>query len=159
MAEAFVAKATEMTDGDRRIVTVGDKEIGVFFKDGEYFAYRNLCVHAGGPVCEGLLINRVIDLIDEDLKYQGQTFFRRSPLRVPMARLRIRPQNRQVCGESDTPAAELRRRGKKRRHPRPRLIRRYLGGKWQTDVPDGPRRLQQRVLNGAISRERSPPSA
>ena len=74
MAEAFVAKATEMTDGDRRIVTVGDKEIGVFFKDGEYFAYRNLCVHAGGPVCEGLLINRVIDLIDEDLKYQGQTF-------------------------------------------------------------------------------------
>ncbi|HWG05174.1 MAG TPA: Rieske 2Fe-2S domain-containing protein [Beijerinckiaceae bacterium] len=74
MPEAFVAKISDMADGDRRIVTVADKEIGVFRKDGAYYAYRNLCVHAGGPACEGLMINRVIDLIDADMKYQGQTF-------------------------------------------------------------------------------------
>ena len=38
-------------------------EIGVFFKDGAYFAYSNYCVHSGGPACEGIMINRVVDVI------------------------------------------------------------------------------------------------
>jgi nitrite reductase/ring-hydroxylating ferredoxin subunit len=72
--EHFVSKAAAMSDGDRLILTVGEREIGVFCKDGGYFAYANYCVHAGGPVCEGLIINRVVDLIDADRKYEGQTF-------------------------------------------------------------------------------------
>jgi nitrite reductase/ring-hydroxylating ferredoxin subunit len=74
MPECFVAKASEMTDGDRRIVLAGSTEIGVFYKDGDYFAYSNTCLHSGGPACEGLLINRVVDVIAPDLTYQGQTF-------------------------------------------------------------------------------------
>src|SRR5215813_10101115 len=72
--EGFVAKASEMQDGDRRIVVAGNAEIGVFYKDGAYFAYSNTCVHAGGPACEGLMINRVVDVIAPDRTYQGQTF-------------------------------------------------------------------------------------
>jgi nitrite reductase/ring-hydroxylating ferredoxin subunit len=63
MSECFVAKASEMRDGDRRIVVNGNAEIGVFFKDGDYFAYSNYCVHSGGPACEGIIINRVVDVI------------------------------------------------------------------------------------------------
>ena len=63
MAEWFVAKASELTDGDRRIVTAGRHEIGVFFTGGAYYAYSNTCLHSGGPACEGLLINRVVDII------------------------------------------------------------------------------------------------
>ena len=74
MAELFVAKASDLPDGDRRIVTAGDQEIGVFHKDGAYYAYSNYCVHAGGPACEGLVINRVVDLIAADRSYLGQTF-------------------------------------------------------------------------------------
>jgi nitrite reductase/ring-hydroxylating ferredoxin subunit len=74
MPECFVAKATEMQDGDRRIVVAGAAEIGVFYKDGAYFAYSNFCVHSGGPACEGLMINRVVDVIAADRTYQGQTF-------------------------------------------------------------------------------------
>ena len=65
MPECFVAKASELNDGDRRIVIAGREEIGVFFKDGAYFAYSNYCVHSGGPACEGLMINRVIDVIED----------------------------------------------------------------------------------------------
>ena len=54
MAEWFVARAGELADGDRRIVTAGRHEIGVFFKDGAYYAYSNHCLHSGGPACEGL---------------------------------------------------------------------------------------------------------
>ncbi len=74
MAEWFVAKASEMTDGDRRIVTAGRHEIGVFFTGGSFYAYSNQCIHQGGPACEGLLINQVVDLIAPDRTYQGQTF-------------------------------------------------------------------------------------
>jgi nitrite reductase/ring-hydroxylating ferredoxin subunit len=74
MPECFVAKASEMQDGDRRIVTAGSAEIGVFYKNGDYFAYSNYCVHSGGPACEGLMINRVVDVIAPDRTYQGQTF-------------------------------------------------------------------------------------
>ena len=74
MAACFVAKASELADGDRRIVLAGTAEIGVFYKDGVYFGYSNTCVHSGGPACEGLMINRVVDLIAPDRTYQGQTF-------------------------------------------------------------------------------------
>jgi nitrite reductase/ring-hydroxylating ferredoxin subunit len=74
MAEWFVAKASELPDGDRRVVTAGKQEIGVFHKDGAYYAYSNYCVHSGGPACEGLMINKVLDIIGEDRTYQGQTF-------------------------------------------------------------------------------------
>ena len=74
MPESFVAKATDMQDGDRRIVVAGRHEIGVFFKDGAYYAYSNYCVHAGGPACEGIIVNQVVDGIAADRTYQGQVF-------------------------------------------------------------------------------------
>jgi len=74
MPECFVAKASERADGDRRLVISGAAEIGVFYKGGQYFAYSNTCVHSGGPACEGLMINRVVDVIAPDRTYQGQTF-------------------------------------------------------------------------------------
>src|SRR5580693_10633175 len=59
MAEKFVAKLSEFKDGDRRIVFVGDNEIGVFRHGGEIYAYSNFCLHQGGPACEGLTIAKV----------------------------------------------------------------------------------------------------
>ena len=74
MAEWFVAKASEMSEGDRRIVTAGRRDIGVFCKDGAYYAYSNTCLHQGGPACEGLLINNVVDVVTPDRLYHGQIF-------------------------------------------------------------------------------------
>src|SRR5262249_14698977 len=51
MAEWFVAKISEFADGERRIVTAGKREIGVFHKGGAYYAYSNVCLHQGGPAC------------------------------------------------------------------------------------------------------------
>ena len=36
MAEKFVAKLSEFNDGERRIIFVGDNEIGVFRHEGEF---------------------------------------------------------------------------------------------------------------------------
>jgi nitrite reductase/ring-hydroxylating ferredoxin subunit len=74
MAEWLVGKASDIKDGDRRIVTAGKREIGVFLKDGAFYAYSNTCLHQGGPACEGMMIQNVVDVIDKDRHYQGQTY-------------------------------------------------------------------------------------
>ena len=74
MAEKLVGKVSEMKDGDRRIVFVGDQEIGVFRHEGQYYAYSNFCLHQGGPACEGLIMHQVEDVIGPDKTWVGQKF-------------------------------------------------------------------------------------
>ena len=47
MREVFVAKRSEFPEGARRIVVSGDLEIGVFRRNGAFYAYRNLCAGCG----------------------------------------------------------------------------------------------------------------
>jgi 3-phenylpropionate/trans-cinnamate dioxygenase ferredoxin subunit len=49
-----VAAAGEIAPGQRKIVQVGGRSIGVFNVGGEFFALRNRCPHQGGPLCEGV---------------------------------------------------------------------------------------------------------
>ena len=83
MAEWFVAKASELPDGDRRIVVAGKEEIGVFHQGGTYYAYSNYCVHSGGPACEGILINKVVDLIVPTVPIRDRRFPTRCILSAP----------------------------------------------------------------------------
>ena len=55
MAKHRVAKVGEIPPGGRKIVEVAGRSIGVFNIGGEFFALRNQCPHAGGPLCEGVL--------------------------------------------------------------------------------------------------------
>jgi nitrite reductase/ring-hydroxylating ferredoxin subunit len=49
-----VARADEIAPGERKIVDIGGRSVGVFNIAGEYFALRNRCPHQGGPLCAGL---------------------------------------------------------------------------------------------------------
>ena len=51
--EYAVAGADEIGDGERVVVQIEGREIGVFNVGGEFFAYTNWCAHQGGPCCEG----------------------------------------------------------------------------------------------------------
>ena len=42
--EKLVGKASEFKDGDRRIVFLGNTEVGIFRDKGEYYAYSNYCL-------------------------------------------------------------------------------------------------------------------
>jgi nitrite reductase/ring-hydroxylating ferredoxin subunit len=74
MTEKYVAKVSEFKDGDRRIVFVGEQEIGVFRDKGEFYAYSNFCLHQGGPACEGLTIAKVEERLRPDKTSQGLYF-------------------------------------------------------------------------------------
>jgi len=74
MAEKFIGKASEFRDGARRIVFLGETEIGVFCANGQFYAYSNYCLHQGGPACEGLTIARVEERILPDKSSRGLYF-------------------------------------------------------------------------------------
>jgi nitrite reductase/ring-hydroxylating ferredoxin subunit len=79
MAQVFVCKDIEMKDGDVRIVRQGKIEVGVYRHAGAYYAYRNHCLHQGGPACEGIVRNKVVDLYGPDRTFLGQTYDENEP--------------------------------------------------------------------------------
>ena len=74
MADVYVGREEEFEDRGRKVIAQGDLEIGIFFVDGEFFAYENKCVHQGGPICQGRILNRVVELLCEDKTSQCLTW-------------------------------------------------------------------------------------
>lgn len=53
--EVFVAPVAEIPDGTRTLIDIDGVSIGVFHHNGGWYAVRNHCLHAGGPVAAGPL--------------------------------------------------------------------------------------------------------
>lgn len=50
---ALVCKASEIPVGGKKIFDIDGLSIGVFNIAGKYYAIKNVCPHAGAPLCEG----------------------------------------------------------------------------------------------------------
>ena len=48
-----VCTVSDLPDGERKLVTWEDLEIGVFNCDGSYFAIEDRCSHYDGPLAQG----------------------------------------------------------------------------------------------------------
>ena len=55
-----VAPVSSFGDGDRRIVKVGGRSIGVFRVGERFYAIRNRCPHQGGPLCLGHVLGDAV---------------------------------------------------------------------------------------------------
>lgn len=55
----IVARAEDIPEGERLIVEVGGREIGIFNVGGTFHALLHRCPHASGPLCSGPLQNHV----------------------------------------------------------------------------------------------------
>lgn len=53
MATHVVARVSELPPGERKVVEVEGRSIGVFNVDGDFHALRNVCPHQGAPLCLG----------------------------------------------------------------------------------------------------------
>lgn len=50
-----VCSVSDLPEGGRKVVEVGDRVIGLFRVDGKFWAIDDLCTHDGGPLAEGAL--------------------------------------------------------------------------------------------------------
>ena len=55
MRRYIVGKVSELPPGERKIVEVQGRSIGVFNVHGTYYALRNSCPHQAAPLCLGAL--------------------------------------------------------------------------------------------------------
>jgi nitrite reductase/ring-hydroxylating ferredoxin subunit len=55
-----VAPLSGFPDGERRIVDVGGRSIGVFRVEESFFGIRNRCPHQGGPLCVGHVLGDAV---------------------------------------------------------------------------------------------------
>lgn len=53
----------------RNVIDVNGTEVGIYYLDGRFHAYENICPHMGGPVCLGQIIPKV----DEDIASDGSS--------------------------------------------------------------------------------------
>jgi nitrite reductase/ring-hydroxylating ferredoxin subunit len=72
--QCLVGKSDEVPERGRLVVDAGGKTIDVYRLDGALYAYENICPHQGGPVCEGLIVPRVLELIDNARVSLGNKF-------------------------------------------------------------------------------------
>lgn len=55
MAKHVVCRASEIPVGERKIVEIAGRSIGVFNVKGKFYALRNSCPHELAPLCRGLV--------------------------------------------------------------------------------------------------------
>jgi nitrite reductase (NADH) small subunit len=69
-----VGRIADIQDGGKIVVETEGEQIGVFRIGNEFFAWKNKCPHQGGPVCQGRIYNKVLEVLDVDLKSRGRDF-------------------------------------------------------------------------------------
>jgi 3-phenylpropionate/trans-cinnamate dioxygenase ferredoxin subunit len=79
MAKYVVATVNEIPPGERKIVEVEGRSVGVFNIDGEFFALRNSCPHQGGSLCEGRLTGLLESSVPGEYTYTRKGEILRCP--------------------------------------------------------------------------------
>ncbi len=71
--------AADIAEGGRLVVEAGGRAIGIYRVEGKLYAYENWCPHQGGPVCQGLMVNRVLEVLDANKAARGFAFDETDP--------------------------------------------------------------------------------
>ena len=74
METFHVGKIEEFEDKSKKVVSVRDEEVGVFRLGEEFFAWRNICPHQGGPICQGRIFSLVLENIDGRMESHGRIY-------------------------------------------------------------------------------------
>lgn len=79
MPSYIVGTADEVPPGERKLVEVAGRSIGIFNVDGRYYAIRNRCPHQGGPLCLGVQTGLVEATGPGEYRYARRGEFLRCP--------------------------------------------------------------------------------
>ena len=62
MTEGFVSvgRVSDFAPGAGKMVDVNGRHVAIFRLGDDFYAIDNLCLHRGGPLCEGAIVNGVV---------------------------------------------------------------------------------------------------
>jgi nitrite reductase/ring-hydroxylating ferredoxin subunit len=73
-ARVLAGHSDGIPENGRLVVDIGERTVGIFRVGGRLFAYENTCPHMGGPVCQGLIIPAVREVLDHRNVSTGYAF-------------------------------------------------------------------------------------
>ncbi len=79
MAKHIIGTVDEISPGERKLVTIEGREIGVFNVHGEFYALRNRCPHQGGALCKGRVSGFVTARVPGEYEYTRKGEILRCP--------------------------------------------------------------------------------
>jgi nitrite reductase/ring-hydroxylating ferredoxin subunit len=70
-----VAASGDVPERGRLVVEIdGAITVGIFRFGGHLYAWENVCAHQGGPACQGRIVGRVRERLDEGKRSLGLRF-------------------------------------------------------------------------------------
>ena len=66
--------SADIPEEGRLVVDIGGQTVGIFRVKGRLYAYENTCPHQGGPVCQGLIIPAVREVVNSEQVSTGYAF-------------------------------------------------------------------------------------
>jgi nitrite reductase (NADH) small subunit/3-phenylpropionate/trans-cinnamate dioxygenase ferredoxin subunit len=91
-----VGQVNEFVSGRGRMVTVSGRHVAVFRLGDEFFALDNMCLHRGGPLCEGPIANNVVTCPWHGWSYEIKTGTMVQDPRVGVSKHEVRIDGDQV---------------------------------------------------------------
>jgi len=70
----LAGNSSDVAEQGRLVVDIGGHTVGIFRVKGQLYAYENTCPHQGGPVCQGLIIPAVREVVDAHQVSTGYAF-------------------------------------------------------------------------------------
>ena len=68
-----VGRVSDFAPGAGKMVTVSGRHVALFRLGDEFFALDNMCLHRGGPLCDGPIANNVVTCPWHGWSYQIKT--------------------------------------------------------------------------------------
>lgn len=75
MKKHIVAKAGDFREGDKLLVEIDGRPIGIYLVDNQFYALLNRCPHLGGPLCKGDLVHEVASTIPGEIRFDAAHTF------------------------------------------------------------------------------------
>ncbi len=69
-----VGMVEDFNDRDKKVVTIDNEEVGIFRMGRDFYAWKNVCPHQGGPVCQGRLFPLVRENLDNEMQSHGRLY-------------------------------------------------------------------------------------
>lgn len=66
--------SVDVPEDGRLVLDIGEQTIGIFRVRGSLYAYENTCPHQGGPVCQGTMLPRVVENLNDASEPVGFAF-------------------------------------------------------------------------------------
>jgi nitrite reductase/ring-hydroxylating ferredoxin subunit len=70
----LAARSDGIPEQGRLVLDIGETTVGIFRINGQLHAYENTCPHMGGPVCQGLIIPAVREVVNDKQVSTGYRF-------------------------------------------------------------------------------------